>query len=74
VSALSESWKSGEIREVNDDMQALAVTHPVTGAERDVRAARIMCRQLVPVPKRPLEVARTSTAYSTRLSMAAVPR
>jgi cytochrome P450 len=26
VSALSESWKPGEIREVNEDMQALAVT------------------------------------------------
>lgn len=26
VSTLSESWKPGEIREVNDDMQALAVT------------------------------------------------
>ena len=51
VSALCESWKSGEIREVNDDMQGLAVTivgEALFGAELG-RPAIEQARRSIPV-------------------------
>jgi cytochrome P450 len=51
VSGLCESWKPGEIREVNDDMQALAVTivgEALFGAELG-RSATEEARRSIPV-------------------------
>jgi cytochrome P450 len=69
ISALSESWQPGEIREINEDMQALAVTivgEALFGAELG-RPAIEEARQSIPVVIRQGMVRALSPEFAGKL-------